>query len=181
MKANGEGFMKLIKCSRSHIHAVTEVYHRTIRHLEENINYPRWSPEHPSDQSIAEAVESGVQYLCIKDGEPLGAVVLSEAPEGYYQAGEWSRELTEGEYLVIHALAVHPSFEHKGVGTFMVEQCVALARQCGYRAVRLDVVPGNLPAERLYKKLGFTYAGTKDLRRNIDGIPAFDLFERNIE
>ena len=46
--------------------------------------------------------------------------------------------------------------------------------------MRLDVVPGNIPAERLYKKIGFKSAGTKDLKRNIPEVPVFDLFELNL-
>lgn len=171
--------MQWIQCSRAQLHAVTELYHRTVQHLEATVNYPKWSAEHPSDQGIRDAVDGGVQYICVQNGEVLGAVMLNENPEGDYAAGEWSRALNEGEYLVIHALAVHPLFAHKGVGTFMVERCEETARQGGYRAIRLDVVPGNLPAERLYQKMGFTYAGTKDLRRNIDAIPVFDLYEKN--
>ena len=47
--------------------------------------------------------------------------------------------------------------------------------------MRVDVVPGNYPAERLYKKLGFTFAGEKDLCRGIADIPLFRLFEYNFE
>ena len=172
--------MELIKCDSAHIDTVTSLYHRTIKHLEENINYPKWSSEHPSDKSIAEAIKNGEQYLCCKNGKPLGAVVLSENPDGYYDAGDWSKNLNVGEYLVIHALAVDPSYEQKGVGSFIVERCIDLAREGGYKALRLDVVPGNIPAERLYRKIGFKSAGTKDLKRNIPEVPVFDLFELNL-
>lgn len=172
--------MKLIKCDKSHLESVTELYRCVIGHLEENINFPKWSAAHPSDLSIAAAVSSGEQYVCLENGKVLGTVVLSENPEGDYSAGDWSRNLKEGEYLVIHALAVSPVCEHRGVGGFMVEECAALAAKAGYRAVRLDVVPGNIPAVRLYQKHGFAYAGTKDLNRNIEDIPFFELYERNI-
>ena len=62
----------------------------------------------------------------------------------------------------------------------MVAQSIEIARKGGYQALRLDVVPENIPAERLYEKLGFSFAGTKDLRRNIDEVPVFDLFELNL-
>lgn len=42
------------------------------------------------------------------------------------------------------------------------------------------VVPGNVPAIRLYEKMGFTYAGTADLLRGIEDIPLFDLYEMNL-
>lgn len=172
--------MELIKCSGAQLAEVTALYHRTVKYLEENINYPKWSAAHPSDEGIAQAVSAGTQYICIENGKALGAAVLNEDPEGYYEAGEWSRDLQPGEFLVIHMLAVDPGFARQGVAKFMVEQCIALAEKGGFRAVRLDVVPGNAPAERLYKKAGFTFAGTKDLRRNIKEVPVFDLYEINL-
>lgn len=172
--------MELIKCDRTHLRQVTQLYHQTIAHLERTVNYPRWSSAHPSDKGIQDAVLGGDQYLCTEKGSALGAVVLSENPEGYYEAGDWRQALHAGEYLVIHALAVHPHSRQQGIGSFMVEQCIQLARQGGYKALRLDVVPHNTPAVRLYEKMGFSYAGTKDLRRNIDGVPVFDLFELNL-
>lgn len=172
--------MKLIKCDKTYSDKVKELYHRTINHLEKNINYPKWSAEHPSDQSIEAAVAAGEQYVCIENDRAIGAVVLSIDPDGCYEAGDWSVDIKEGEYLVIHALAVDPLFADKGVGTFIVQQCIKIAEQCGYKSLRLDVVPGNTPAEHLYKKMGFVFAGRKDLRRNINDIPVFDLFELNL-
>ncbi|MBR2955616.1 MAG: hypothetical protein IKC54_00275 [Clostridia bacterium] len=49
----------------------------------------------------------------------------------------------------------------------------------GYKGVRVDVVPGNFPARNLYEKMGFTYAGEKDLNRGYDHIPTFQLLEYN--
>ena len=43
----------------------------------------------------------------------------------------------------------------------------------------MDVVPDNYPAQKLYTRLGFTFAGEKDLERGIPEIPAFRLFEYN--
>ena len=173
--------MELIKCNKAYLDEVTALYHRTVAHLEKHINYPKWSSAHPSDDGISTAIAAGEQYICVENGKTLGAVVLNENPEGCYEAGDWSRDLKPGEFLVVHALAVDPLVARKGVGRFMVEQCVKMARKGGCKALRLDVVPGNVPARRLYEKMGFEYVGTRDLRRNIDEIPVFDLFELNLD
>lgn len=169
--------MEFIKCDESHYEAVTSLYHRSVEHLQATVNYPKWNSGHPSDKGVAAAIGRGEQYVCMDNGRAVGALVLSTDPEGYYEAGEWGAELRRGEFLVIHVLAVDPELGGRGIGSFMVGQCVALARREGYKAIRLDVVPGNTPAERLYAKFGFTYAGTKDLLKNIPFIPVFDLYE----
>ena len=45
--------------------------------------------------------------------------------------------------------------------------------------LRVDIVPTNHPAKKLYEKNGFTYAGDVDMGRGIEGIPEFSLFEFN--
>lgn len=100
--------MELIKCGAAHVEALKALYGDVVRHLEATVNYPKWSSEHPSEQGIADAVRSGTQYLCTENGAALGAVVLNDNPEGAYDGGDWSVPLRQGEYMVIHALAVHP-------------------------------------------------------------------------
>lgn len=49
--------------------------------------------------------------------------------------------------------------------------------QNGYKGIRLNVVPDNIPARRLYEKCGFKYVGDVDLERGIEEIPMFSMYE----
>lgn len=171
--------MELIQCENRHFEPVLDIYQRVVKHLNETVNYPKWTEHHPSKVGIAEAIQNGEMYACTENEKIIGAVVLSENPEGEYTAGDWKKNLQTGEYLVIHMLAVDPLLEKRGIGGYIVERCAELAKRGGYQALRLDVVPDNFPAIRLYQRKGFLYAGTKDLRRNIPEIPVFDLYELN--
>ena len=170
-----------IKCQKEHIKAVREMYRNSVDALQQTTNYPKWSDDHPSNEYIADSIAGGEVFACVGDGKILGAAVLSENPEGRYESGDWRVVLEQGEFLVIHTLAVSPDYAGKGIGSFMVDRCIAYAKDNGYKAIRLDVVPGNVPAVNLYKKKGFTFAGMKDLQRNINDIPVFELYEFNIE
>ncbi|MBQ3378630.1 MAG: GNAT family N-acetyltransferase [Clostridia bacterium] len=172
--------MEFIKCTMRELAAVSDLYEKTLSHLEATVNYPKWTKEYPSIKSVGEAISRGEQYACTKNGEVLGAVVLNDDPRGDYGAGDWSRELKEGEYLVIHTLAVSPQASRRGIGAYMVDCAVIEARNAGYKAIRIDVVPDNTPAIALYMKKGFKFAGVKDLKRNIKEIPLFALYELNI-
>lgn len=59
----------------------------------------------------------------------------------------------------------------------MVEYCIRYANEHGYSAIRLDVVPDNVPARKLYEKCGVQYAGDVDLERGIEMIPVFSMYE----
>ena len=81
--------------------------------------------------------------------------------------------------MVLHTLAVDPDMNGRGIGSKVIEFCVDKAQAEGSRALRVDIVPGNLPARKLYEKNGFTYAGDADLERGFEDIPVFSLFETN--
>ena len=172
--------MEFIKCEKEHFGAVAKMYESSVDYLNRTINYPLWTSEHPSREYVEESIARGEQFACVESGRVLGAVVLSENPEGSYELGDWSRNFRYGEYLVIHILAVDPGHLKEGVGEFMVDGCISYAKSRGYKALRLDVVPGNVPAVRLYEKKGFVFAGEKDLQRGIKELPIFDLYELNI-
>ena len=167
------------KVDASQFAAVAGMYERAVEKLERTVNYPKWSKYHPSREYVAEAIMRGEQFACVDGGRILGAVVLNESPEGKYELGGWSRDLREGEYLVLHILAVDPEYERLGVGGFMVDGSIAFAKAKGYKAVRLDIVPENLPAAELYVSRGFVSAGRIDRLRDIEGIPVFEIFELN--
>lgn len=49
-----------------------------------------------------------------------------------------------------------------------------------YRALRLDIVPSNFPAKKLYEACGFKFVGAADLGRTFSGVEQFCLYERNL-
>lgn len=174
--------MQVRKCTEPYLDDTIRFYDRVTAYLDAHVNYPKWIPgAYPGAESTRRAMEAGVQYICLDAGRITGAFILNDDPQGDYSAGEWSRALRQGEYLVLHTLAVEPERYGRGIGRFMTEYCIRAAQERGFQALRLDVVPDNIPARRLYEKMGFRYAGTKDLKRDIEAIPEFALYERMTE
>lgn len=172
--------MELIVCGPEDLDVLTSLYVQAVKYLESHVNYPKWHSDYPCRDSIRSCIQAGTQFICTENGCPVGAVVLNEEPDGRYEAVSWASSLQQGEYLVLHTLSVSPACYGQGIGSKMVALCIQYARKNGYKAIRLDVVPGNVPAIRLYEKMGFTYAGTADLLWGIEDIPLFDLYELNL-
>lgn len=173
--------MEIIKCAAEHLDSVALFYDKVTKYLEGHINYPKWiNGDYPSRKSANQAIIEGSQYACIDNGRVVGAFVLNDDPQGNYDAGDWSVKLNLGEYLIIHALASDHEIYHNGLGRKMVQFCIDTAKQRGYRALRLDVVPDNIPARKLYENMGFSFAGEADLRR-FEEIPVFALYEMNFK
>lgn len=173
--------MKIFKCTMEDLESVAAFYDKVTEYLERNINYPKWTHgEYPGRESTRQAIADGVQYACESEDRIVGAFILNDNPQGDYSMGNWQINLKQGEYLVIHTLATDPEINHKALGRRMVEYCIDKAKKEDYKALRLDVVPTNTPARGLYEKMGFRYAGEKDLSRDIEDIPVFVLYELNI-
>ena len=170
----------IYKCTDEDVYEVGKVYDTVTEYLENHVNYPKWvHGDYPSLKSAQTALENGSLYAVKKEGEIVCAFVLNDDPQGDYSVGDWKEAIPEGEYMVIHSLAVLDKYYGQGVGQRVVKFCLDTAKERGYKGVRVDVVPGNFPARRLYEKMGFTFAGEKDLKRGFDHIPTFQLLEYN--
>ena len=84
------------------------------------------------------------------------------------------------EFMVIHMLGVHNDFAGRGVAKEMVRFAIETAKAAGMKAIRLDVLEGNVPAERLYASLGFIYVDTIKLFYEDTGRVDFKLFELDL-
>ena len=174
------GSMIIQKCQEADVARIGAFYDNIVLWLDHHINYPKWMYRiYPSENFVREMTAAGEQFICMDNQEPVGAFVLNADPQGNYQKGKWERDLPDGSYMVLHALAIEPKLQGKGLGAEVVRFCTEKAKADGYKALRLDIVPGNLPAQKLYEKNGFKYAGDADLDRGIEHIPVFSLYELN--
>ena len=178
-EGSGTG-VEIRKCREADVPRTGAFYDAVVAWLDGHVNYPRWVRGiYPSERTVRAASEAGEQYICESGGRIVGAFVLNTDPQGRYEKAAWSRDLPEGSYLVLHALAAAPEERRKGVASEIIRFCTEKARKQGFLALRADVVPGNVPARRLFEKNGFSCAGDADLERGIEGIPVFTLYERS--
>jgi RimJ/RimL family protein N-acetyltransferase len=171
--------MRIKNCTEEDVTVVGEFYDRIVLWLDQHVNYPKWLYKvYPSEISVREMTADGSQFVCEEDGTIIGAFVLNTDPQGSYNKGSWKQNLPDGSYLVLHSLAIDPFMHGKGLGTEVINFCVDKAMEEGYKALRVDIVPDNIPARRLYEKNGFIWAGDVDLERGIENIPLFSLYEK---
>jgi ribosomal protein S18 acetylase RimI-like enzyme len=89
-------------------------------------------------------------------GVPLGCVTYVPGPDN-----TWAEHIRDGE-AAIRMLAVDPAAQGRGVGTALVEACLARARAEGRRAVFLHSLPVMAGAQRIYDRLGFRRVPDRD-------------------
>ena len=173
--------MYIRKCQEKDIIPVSEFYDNIVEFLDSHINYPRWIYKvYPSQESVEAMTEEESQYVCISDEKIVGAFVLNNKPQGNYWKANWSQEIDDGSYLVLQTLAIDPSMQNQGLASQVIGFSIEKAKSEGYKAIRLDVIPDNYPAKRLFEKNGFEYVGDVDLELDIGNNPAFSLYELNL-
>lgn len=158
-----------------------EFYDSVVKYLTEHTNFPKWMyREYPSEPFVCEMTHAHSQYVYRIDGKIVAAFALNDDPLDEYRNVKFGKALAHGEYLTIHALAVATELQGQGLGKQIVEFCINYAREHGYKAIRLDVVPTNYPAKKLYERCGFVYLGDVDLERGYEHIPLFSMYELNL-
>ncbi|MBR1645681.1 MAG: GNAT family N-acetyltransferase [Selenomonadaceae bacterium] len=174
--------MEIRKCTVAEAEIVGEFYDGVVKFMNDNnVNYTKWLYKiFPTTSYAVDAARAGTQFVCTDGEKILAAFVLNENPEGDYSKVAWSQNLAVGEFLVLHALAIAPDCQRRGLGKKFMDFCASYAVEKNYRALRLDVVPTNFPAKKLYEACGFKFVGAADLGRTFLGIPQFCLYERNL-
>jgi GNAT superfamily N-acetyltransferase len=96
-----------------------------------------WNPDDPT---------TGPRYLATSDGVALGMCSIVFPPD-------------LGSEPLIISMWTTPAARGRGVGRALVEACIDYCARTGRARLLLGVVEDNLPARRLYDRLGFTLTG----------------------
>jgi 2-amino-4-hydroxy-6-hydroxymethyldihydropteridine diphosphokinase len=116
----------------------------------------QWSDDYPNEQVFGADIAAGQLWLAEIDEAVAGiaAITTDQSPE-YADVG-W--DLNEPA-VVVHRLAVDPDFRGRGVADALMRQAEVVARERGITVLRIDTNTQNPATQRLFPKLGYTYAG----------------------
>ena len=101
-----------------------------------------------ADAVVLVAVDGG--------GGLLGSVTFVPTPESDYA------EFKSADEAGVRMLVVAPEAQGRGVGTQLMDACIARARAAGRLRVSLHTTPSMTTAHRLYERLGFVRAPERD-------------------
>ena len=157
---------------------VRAFYHSLIDAMEGAEYFPGWIKGiYPEDGYLKSSIEQGQLFIGIIDKRIVSAMVINHCSNEGYRGVSWQIKAREDEVSVIHILCVHPDFSGRGFAKKMLSYAFTLARENAQKALRLDVLEGNIPAEKLYQSMGFKYIDTVLMYYEDTGRTNYKLYE----
>ena len=118
-------------------------------------------------------------YTCANPGRG-GYRSAMEAGNVVFQCREAAAALFDCEpeqVVIVHAFGVSSRHQGKGLGSAMMRETIDRCRAAGDKAMRLDLIDLNRPAEKVYLKLGFVHCASVELYYEEVGWQFFHMFE----
>ena len=118
-----------------------------------------WDELYPGITEIAEDLSSGTLYVLEENRELIGAISI--VPENELDHLEcWKVRENTREFARV---VLRPEYQHKGLSVILVEGIIRELQKQNVAAIHIAVAKDNLPAQRLYQKMGFDFCGEADL------------------
>ena len=170
--------MKLIKASCTDFKKLTEFYSNAIKNTKNMSIYAKWIyGKHPTDEMIMGYIKENAMYFCESGGSVICAAAVTPYQGEDYHNTAWAVDLTDDEVAVVHILCVDPKLQKQGIARETMRLVIELSRSLCKKAVRLDALSCNIPAQHLYESLGFVKKGEECWYADNVGWTDFFLYE----
>ena len=142
---------------------IETIYDAILTHEEAGPVYTNWQRgKYPTRSHAQQALDAGTLYVGEDNGFLWGVVNLNGIQLPEYDDIPWGISAEREQVGVIHTMSIHPAASGQGRARQMVTFCEEEARRLGKTVIRLDTWEGNVPANAMYPKLGYTFAGATE-------------------
>ena len=142
-----------------------DFYKEVCKELEGAEYSPLWQIGfYPCIENIENHINNKNMFIAVIDGR-IASVMAT---------------VNHGNYSSLHLFAVHSDFRNQHLGKLMMNKLFEISKERKNNKIMLDVVKGDLPAEKLYQKMGFNYIGEKTELIERVGNVDFNIYEYNI-
>lgn len=149
--------MKLRKADLTDVDDIWEILQYAIEKRRQE-GSEQWQDGYPNEGSVRDDIENGYGYLLEEDGLNLAYAAIIFEKEPAYEAikGRW---LTNGDYVVLHRVAVSAQAAGQGAATHLFQLVEELSLSNDVQSIKVDTNYDNPAMLRILQKLGYTYCG----------------------
>ncbi len=170
--------IKLRKARISESDEILNFYRNIISSIKDSEFRPKWNDRYPDLEFIRNSILKEELFVYSNDGIEASVVINSEQIEEYGNV-KWHVDAGPDEIIMIHTFAVRSA--GKGIGKGIFDYIVKKAIENNRKSIRLDVIDGNVGAQKVFEKLGFEYVGSVETFHEAVGLETFHLYENVLE
>ncbi|OXZ33105.1 GNAT family N-acetyltransferase [Finegoldia magna] len=129
----------------------------------------QWSENYPNEDVFLADLKENRLYVADIDGKVIGMAVLVLDGDADYKNidGKW---LSDGEYGVIHRIAVNPDYKSQNVAKNLLDFFENKLKELNYDSIRVDTHKDNQSMLRFIEKNGFQKCGIVYIRKTDERI-----------
>lgn len=118
----------------------------------------QWQDGYPNELSIKSDIENEHGYVFTEDESILAyaAIIFDKEPAYENIEGKW---LTDGDYTVVHRVAVSKLAKGKGIATKLFQSIEGLSVENNIYSIKVDTNFDNTPMLKILDRLKYTYCG----------------------
>lgn len=170
--------MTLICAKEKDYPAVRDFYYELTDEMQGAEFMPGWKRDlYPTQEFLQESIRNRELFYTADEIGIMACMIVNHRYNEGYRKASFSVEASDDELWVIHALGVLPRCAGKGLAKQFVLEVIRRAKEQHIKTIRLDVLDGNLPAEKAYTKVGFRYVTTLQMYYADTGWTGYKVFE----
>lgn len=118
----------------------------------------QWQDGYPNELSIKSDIKNEHGYVFTEDESILAyaAIIFDKEPAYENIEGKW---LTDGDYTVVHRVAVSKLAKGKGIATKLFQSIEGLSVENNIYSIKVDTNFDNTPMLKILDRLKYTYCG----------------------
>ncbi|WJS94692.1 GNAT family N-acetyltransferase [Flavobacterium johnsoniae] len=123
----------------------------------------QWQDGYPNELTVKNDIEKGCGHVLTENESILcyAAIMFDRDPAYENIEGKW---LTDGDYTVVHRVAVSKLAKGKGIATKLFEKIEGLSTDNNIYSIKVDTNFDNVPMLKILEKLKYTFCGEVYLR-----------------
>ena len=149
--------LNLRKATLSELPQIWEILQDAIEQRRQE-GSTQWQDGYPNELSVTNDINNGYGYVLTENDSILcyAAIIFGIEPAYEEIVGKW---LTNGDYVVVHRVAVSKLAKGKGIATKLFQKIEDLALHQKVCSIKVDTNFDNVPMLKILDKLQYTYCG----------------------
>ncbi|HLS95939.1 MAG TPA: GNAT family N-acetyltransferase [Sphingobacterium sp.] len=150
------------EASLGEVDAIWQILEQAIRRRRAD-GSRQWQDGYPNRDVVCDDIKKGVGYVLAVGTDVAGycAVLQNDEPAYARIEGAW---LTEGDFLVVHRVAISDSYIGQGLAKKMLSAVEGLARDRNINSIKADTSFDNPAMMHVFEALGYHYCGDVMMR-----------------